>query len=1053
MKNVETKRLSRRLFFTCFLCTVMPLFLSAASLQAQQIKVTGTITDTTGEPVIGANVLVANSQTGTITDFNGSYSIEAPINGELVFSYIGMLTQTEKINGRTVINVVLKEDAITLDAVVVTALGIKREEKALGYAVQGVDSEHLQTVKGLNVGTSLSGKVAGAKILNSSEFAQEPDITLRGEKPILVIDGVPYKNMKLSDISADDIEDISILKGATASALYGERGGGGAIMVTTKNGSGGKGLSVSVNSSTMFTAGHLAIPKKQSVFGRGTTGVYNPTADRVWGQEMNGQMIEQWDPITKTVKSMPYLPVGKDNFKNFIEQGFVTNNNISIAQSGTNSNLRASANWIQNKGEYPNNRINKYSFSLGGDITLDKFTLSSSMGYTKHDAPNAGFNGYKNYDPMYSLLIWSGADFDVRQYRDYWLIEDEFQNNPYNAYNNSGVLETFGSLDNPYFQQYERTRSMNRDVFNGMLNLGYDFLPWLKATVRIGLDYYTEGQEVKISKGNLAGSGEDYGWSPRLKGHYANREASGWSLNNDFMLTGSHSFDKFTVEGLAGGSIYYMQDKMLQGSTVDGLSIPGYFSLKASNGSPAVSSTLYKRQVNSLYGRLGVSWDNWIYAEGTLRNDWNSTLSKDNRSYLYPSVSGSLILSELLPEINWLSIWKLRGSWTISKEAAGIYDNNTAYSVATNVWGTMPSASLPGAIKNSDVKPQTRGTFEIGTMANFFTNRLSFDFTYYSRRLYNRIVTQPISQASGYTSKYFNTNEEITTRGIELTLRGTPIKTKDIQLDLSTNWTKFGRYYTKLDEEFSADKPWVKKGERVDHYVLREFQKNPDGEIIHNNGIPVYSGYDTVYGYTDPDWIWGVGINFRYKNFRVDLSFDGRIGGMTPSITEAYLWLAGTHPNSVVPERYRDSQEAVAGNSSYQGVYVGKGIKVVSGEATYDTYGNILTDNRVYAPNDVPVTYKRYVDGTHKNFIWGGAPSSLDVFSTTFFKLREVALTYDLPSSISQKFYCKNASVSLVGQNVLMWARDFKYSDPDGGVENLSDPSPRYVGFNVKLNF
>jgi len=1029
------------------------LFMLPSAMYAQQISITGSVKDSGGESLIGVSVKAGGSQIGTITDLDGRYSIQAPSDGELVFSYIGMDTHTEKIAGRTVIDVTLNNNAIMLDNVVVTALGIKREEKALGYAVQKLGGDAIQTVKGLNVGTSLSGKVAGLRVLNSSEFASTPDISIRGENPILVVDGVPYNNLKLSDISADDIENISVLKGATASALYGERGGGGAIMVTTKKGSGKSGMSISLNSSTMFTAGHLAIPETQSTFGRGTSGKFSQTADRVWGQVMDGSMIEQWNPVSKTMEEMPYLPIGKNNFKNFLQQGFVTNNYLSVAQEGELGNLRASANWTQNKGEYPNSRINKYSFSLGGYMKYEKFSLSSSMTYTKHDSPNAGFNGYKNYDPMYSLLVWSGADYDVRQYKDYWVIRDEFQNNPYNSYDANGVLKANGSLDNPYFQQHERTRSLNRDVFNGMFNAGYEIAPWIKANLRVGMDYYTDGQDVKISMGNLTSSGEDYGWSPAKLGHFAKRESSGYSINSEFMLSGDRTFDQVTVEYLAGGSISYSKDKTLQGNTVGGLSIPGFFSLKGSKDTPTSSSTLFTKQTNSLYARLGGSWRNMLYVEGTLRNDWSSTLPEDNRSYLYPSVAGSFIISELMPEVNWLSLWKVRGSWTVSKTTPTIYQNNMAYSIATNVWGSLPSASWPTTIRNTNISPAANETFEVGTMVNFLNNRLSLDFAYYNKRNYNRIIEAAVSQASGFNRNFINTDEEISTRGFEWTFRGTPIKTKDMQLDISTNWTRYARYYTKIDEEFSADKPWIEKGKRVDHYVLRDFQYSPQGQLIHNNGIPLYSGYDTVYGYTDPDWIWGLGFNFRYKRVSVNLAFDGRIGGMTPTITEAYMWIAGSHPNTVVPERFRDSEEEVAGNKDYKGIFVGNGVKVVSGEATYDTYGNILTDTRVFAPNDVSVKYKAYIDGTHKNFIWGGAASPLDSYSTTFFKLREISITYDIPSHIASKFWSKGGSISLVGQNVLLWAKDFKYSDPDGGTENLSDPSPRYIGFNLNLNF
>ncbi len=393
--------------------------------QIKQKKISGIVLDEAGDPIIGATVIEDKTNNATLTDVEGKFTITVKEDAKVVFSSIGFKSQAISVAGRSLFNITLLEDSKLLSEVVVTALGIKREEKALGYAVQKVAGEGLQTIKGVDMATSLTGKVSGLMVKNSTEFAEAPILQIRGESPLLVIDGVPYANMTLRDIPADDIENISILKGATASALYGYRGSSGAVMVTTKSKANKKGLSISINSSTMFTAGYLAIPEAQTTFGRGTTGVYNRTADRVWGQVMDGTEIEQWDPISKSLKVMPYLPVGKNNFKNFIRQGFITNNNINIIQQGELGSFRASASWMDTKGQYPNSKFDKYTYSIGGDMKIDKFTLSSSFSYNKHTSPNAGFSGYKNYDPMYSLLLFTGADYDVRDYKDYWLVKDE----------------------------------------------------------------------------------------------------------------------------------------------------------------------------------------------------------------------------------------------------------------------------------------------------------------------------------------------------------------------------------------------------------------------------------------------------------------------------------------------------------------------------------------------------------------------------------------------------------------------------------------------------
>jgi TonB-linked SusC/RagA family outer membrane protein len=1010
---------------------------------AQQIKITGKLTDNLGNPIPAASVLIEGTAVSVQTDLDGNYAINAEEGQTLVFSYLGFKTMKKIIGKEHKIDITLEEEAEMLNELVITALGIKREEKALGYAVQKIEGSSVQTVKGIDVATSLTGKISGLLVKNSTEFAEAPTVEIRGENALLVIDGVPYGNMTLRDIPADDIETLNVLKGATASALYGYRGASGAIVVTTKKGSTKKGLSVSLNSSTMFTAGYLAIPETQTTFGRqvdATTNIYKGTGS--WGVPMEGQEVIQWDPISKSNKAMPYLPIGKDNFKNFLEQGYILNNNVSITQQGEFGNLRSSATWVNNKGQYPNSQFDKYTYTLGGDIKLDKFTLSSSVSINKQTSPNIGFNGYKGYDPMYSILVWSSPDFDLRDYKDYWLVKNESQNNSYTGTNN-----------NPYFDRYERLHGIDRQVFNGYVSGTYALTPWMNAVLRTGFDTYNNKQFIRISKGSLQGAGDSKVvlngseiWGESLKGSYNEGMGSGYSTNTDFILTANKKIKDFDIDGLLGGTIYFTKDEGIEARTQGGLSIPGFYSLKSSVNNAIVNSTLSKRQVNSLYGRLAASWKSMLFIEGTLRNDWSSTLPKATRSYLYPSVSGSFLVSEVLPKYDWLSLWKLRGSWASSKTPAGVYDINTIYNITTGAWGGLNSASFPDTVRNNEVRPESSNTWEVGTAVSLLKKRASLDFTYYSKRMYDFLKATNVSNASGFNSNYINTNEEITRRGIELTLNVTAVKTKDWQWDMTANWSKYARYYTKLDDQFSINKPWVKVGNRYDAFVINEFLKDGNGNMIYEKGLPVYSPYESVHGYADPDWIWGLTSSLRYKDFTLNISLDGRIGGLAQTTTEMYMWQSGNHPDSVNDIRYKD---ITTGTSNY----IGNGVKVVSGNVTYNSFGDIITDSRQYAPNDEAVTYENYVKRIHKGTAWGGSPSSYDAYSTTFLKLRELSLTYNVPQKASLFIGAKAATVSAIGQNLFLWAKDFKYSDPDGGVDNFSDPSQRFIGCNIKLEF
>lgn len=1013
--------------------------------QVMQKRIRGTVTDTNGEFIIGASVLIKGTRIGTITDVNGQFSIEVGDKSVLVVSYIGYKTKEVAVAGLNSVQVVLAEDVETLSEVVVTALGIRREEKALGYAVQAVQGDGLQTVKGVDMATSLTGKVAGLLVKNSTEFTQSPDIQIRGENPLIVIDGVPYGNMSLTDIPSDDIENISVLKGATASALYGYRGAGGAIMVTSKKGKKDKGVEISFNSGSMFAAGFLAIPELQSTFGRvvnTATNTYSTGGDGSWGIPMDGRDVKQWDPVSKSWQVMPYLPRGKDNFRNFLEPGYVLNNNLNIVQQGEYGNLRASVTWINNKGQYPNSQYNKYTYSIGGDIKLNNFLLSTGFSYNKQSSPHKGFSGYTAYDPMYSMLVWSAADYDVRDYKDYWLVPNESQNNSYTD-----------SSNNPYFDRYERTHSINKDIMNGTLSATYTFTDWLKLALRSGFDTYSDRQDIRVSKGSLISAGSatlipngTQVWGESANGSYNTGISRGYSFNNDLILSGNKAFDKFSIDGLIGGTLFYKQDEGMEARTQDGLSIPGYYSLNASVSPAKVASVVYRRQVNSLYGRLALSWNNLVYAEGTLRNDWSSTLSEQTRSYLYPSLSGSFVVSELLPKTNWLSLWKLRGSWTTSKTPADVYAINSVYTITNSAWGSLSSAAYPGSVRGTIVLPASSETYEAGTAVNLWANRASVDVSFYSKRMYDGLTWGGVSPASGFTSNYVNTNEEITRRGVEISATAVPVKTNDWQWDVTLNWSRYARYFTQLDSVYSEDRPWVKVGERYDAYVVYDYLRDPSGNIIHNAGKPLYSDYASKYGYSDPDWLWGFSTSLKYKNFQFAMSMDGRVGGLTQTITEMYMWRAGSHPGSVTPERMLD---ATAGGNNY----IGEGVKVVSGAATYDTYGNITSDNRVFAPNDVPTTYESYINNLHKGTAWGGAASPVDVYSTTFLKIREMSLTYTFPKSLCEKLYTRAISLSAVGQNLLLWSKQFRYSDPDGGVDNFSDPSIRYIGFNLKVNF
>ncbi|MFH4966198.1 SusC/RagA family TonB-linked outer membrane protein [Gaetbulibacter sp. M235] len=1034
------------------------LFFCVFVTTAQTFEIKGNVTDESGIPLPGVSVVVKNTTKGTSTDFDGKFILSNIQKGEtLVLSFIGYTTNEITINNSDYLNISLAEETQALNEVVVTALGIKREERALGYAVQKVSGENLQKISVVNVATSLTGKVSGLLVKNSSDFGVAPSLTIRGEEPLLVIDGVPYNNKSLGDISSEDIESLSVLKGATASALYGFRGANGAILVTTKNGSTNEGLGISTSfaTNTMFTAGFLAIPERQGIYGRGTGGTYNINSDSSWGPVMDGTIRTQWDPFLKDYRDYEYLPVGKNNFANFLEQGYITNNNINVGYKGDVLALRSSINWIENKGQYPNSSLDKYTYTFGGDVNLDKFKMSSNFSYANQHTPNLGSNSYTAYDAMYSLLIWSAADFNVLDYKDnYWLVPDQVQNFTYK-----------GGSNNPYFDRYERTNETSRDIFNVDLSLSYQLTDWLKASVRAGYDSYTDKGELRIavgsyqSSGNTGIPGNPYTWIGGGKtGAYGIGLSSGHSINADLLLTGDRTIiDKVKIDYLVGGSIYNKEDSNFLANTNNGLTVPGFFSLAASKDPASVKTSVIGQQVNSIFGRLAFSYDNFLFLEATGRNDWASSLQIKNKNnkvdYFYPSLAVSFVVSELLPEStkSWLDLLKFRNSWTVSKKPASPYTVNSSFSTSNAIWGPSFNAGYsPTALYDAEnILPEKSTTIEYGLQAMLFKNRIGFDVSYYQKETVDFVKYAPVSQASGYNSTLINIGEGIERRGWEISLNATPFKTKDWQWTLGANWSTYARYWTKIDDVYTTKNPWNKVGERIDNFLIRDYQVDPEGNhIIGSNGREVFNGFDTRYGYTDPDYIWGINSNLKYKNFELFISLDGVKGGLTNTRTESYMWQAGGHPDSVTPERALDV--ATPGSKNW----LSQGVQVVSGTVTYsDAFGTVLSDTRVYGPNTTYTTYQDYVKNVHNSSAWGGTGRPLDTYEKTFFKLREISLTYNIPSKFLQGWGAKEASISFVGQNVFLWAKDFKYSDPDGGSEDFADPAVRYLGGNIKLTF
>lgn len=1018
------KEHSRRTFRTMLAVIMLLCTVQWTSAQKTMINVEGIVNDAFG-PVIGASVVEkGNTTNGTITDMNGNFKLNVNDKAVLVISFVGYKTQEVVATDQSALKVTMAEDTELLSEVVVTALGIKREEKALGYSVQKISGENLSVVKGVNVATSLTGKISGLQINNSSEISEAPELKLRGESPLIVIDGVAYGNLTMSDVSADDIESIDVLKGATASALYGVRGRAGAVMITTKKaGKEGK-LTVNVSNNTMFSAGYLNMPETQHSYSTGNYGKLEYQSEFVWGDYMDGHEVVQYDPISKGLKKMPLVSKGKDNFKNFLRPSLVTNTNVNISQSGKLGGFRISATHAHQNAQYPNSKLDKFILSGSGNIKLDKFSLDMSFSYKKELSPNMPKTNYGGGNILYNMIVWGGTEYDIRDFKDYWKVENQEQNW---AFKNS--------YDNPYFIMNERITEGDNNLMNTSLTMSYDITDQLSVMLRSGFDTFTNTEEKRQSMGD---SGEK-------RGYYAYNQYTGSSFNNDLIVRGDYNFKDFGLNFIAGLSSYWYKQNDLTANTRGGLSIPGFYSLNASLESVETVKATREKALYGVYGKIGASWKNGVYIDVTGRNDWSSSLPSSSRSYFYPSVSASILPTAFYnPISDVLDFWKIRASWTVAKKDLDVYEINRVFNIDTNVWDGMSTATYPSEIRDANIKPETESSFEIGTNFRFFGNRLEFDYTYFTRLRYDRLVQANISQSSSFEKIITNTSEELIQKGMEFTVSGKPIVSKDFTWESSFNVAFWHWYYHKMDPIHSSKDPRIQKGERYDKLFIYDWEYDHEGNIVHQAGLPIKNKYQTVMGNSDPKCILGWSNTFRYKDFDLSISIDGRIGGLIYSWTEQAMWNAGSHPDSDNQWRY---DEVVLGKHNY----VGSGSKVVSGSASWDPYGNVISDNRVFAPNDVQVSYQNYTQVYNEN-PWDHNARQ-NILDGSFIKLREVALNYTLPQQFSKKLLCNKMRVGIVGQNLLMWTKEFKFSDPDRGYENLNSPTARYIGFNINMSF
>ena len=1039
----------------------------------QSRSVKGTVTSLEEKAGIpGVTIRVKGSTKGSMTDANGQYSIAVSGNEVLQFSMIGYAAKEVAVGNVSELNVVLAQDQKQLQEVVVTALGIKKDVRKIGVAIQTVDGASTIKAREPNAINALSGRVAGLTIGSQPELLRKPNISLRGSSTVLyVVDGVPI-NSDTWNISADDIETYSVLKGASASALYGFRGKNGAILITTKRGSSDKrGFSVEVNSSTQMQSGFYAIPEVQDEYGPGDHGSYafgdgkggglnDGDYDGGWGPRFNGQLIPQYDspvdPITGVRSGTPWVARGKDNLKRFLETGILSTNNVSVSATGEKYNLRFSTSHIYQKGIVPNTQLNMTNFNITADYKFsNKLKFESNLQYNRQYTPNIPDVNYGPNSIIYNIVYWAGADWNIDDMKNYWQKGKE------------GVQQIYAEYqryNNPYFMSYEWLRSHYKTDIVGQASLRYTFNENLNLLARTQV---TTWDMVRTEK--FPYSAGTYGRDER-RGDYREDRRSLFENNTELLLT----FDKDLLPGFntkinAGASQRVFQYKSIFAST-NYLNVPGLYNFSNSSNPVQVANFGSDMNVLSAYYSADFSYKKYLTVFATGRVDKLSTLPAGNNSFFYPSFGAVTVVSDYvnLPEA--ISFLKFRGSFANVKDGltsstidnrAGTYSgenynspydgpsyqNNTVYTTGF-YYNNQTGATYGNELSNPNLNPSETSQTEFGMDLRLFKNRIAIDAAYFISNDGPSIFSLPISSTSGYTSALVN-GIKTQKKGYEISVTGSPIQTADFSWDVLANYSTYEQTLTDIYPGINSLNTFLKVGDRTDKLYGSAFVRTPDGKMINTSGgIPVtVSGTQAQYlGNINPDFVFGLNNKFTYKNVSLSVLFDGRVGGVIIDYTQQQAYRGGRHIGTTqgifAEARPQDALGVKA--------FVGQGVVVSNGVAIkYDANGKVTNYSELqFAPNTVKTYVQDYV-GRYYNTNEG------NLISRSFGMLKEVVLGVKLPTKWFGKAV-SGANVSFVGRNLLYFAekKDVDLSQYiTDGASGSQTPSVRSYGVNLNFTF
>ncbi len=1111
VKRDMRKNLKLFLFFTL----LINIFFIHQSF-AQELTVSGIITDKNdGTPMIGVTVKINNTTNGTISDANGKYSIKiSNPNDTLVFSFISYNTLIIPVNGQSQLNAVMSSSVTQLSGMVVTALGIEREKKSLGYSVTEVKGDMLQTAKDVSMINQLSGKVAGLDVASANGgAASSSKIVLRGNKSftnnnqaLIVVDGVPIDNSTvsnagdkwggrdygsgISDINPDDIESISVLKGASASALYGSRAANGVILITTKKGKASKKIQISFNSNTSFDTPYI-LWDIQNTYGAGRNGKFegpwiinsngipvfdatNASSYGSWGPKMEGQEIIDWDGKQKSFSSQP------DNYKDYFQTGMTLNNSVSLSGGKKNSTCRLTLADLKNTDIVPNVSVKRTNISLNAGTKIHKRVTLNVFGSYVRQA----------YDNRLGL-----SDAHNNANRNYIMMPRNVSNESLenNLMNTDGKEQTWymnwAWMTNPFWNEEYELNNDTKNRFFGNTSLTIDLDTNLSLIIRTAPDHSLQKFWSRDAYNGLISS----------LGSYSEKEIQCDEYNTDFLLSYKKEWEIFSFTANAGGNAMYDKSKQNTAETKGGLNEPYIYTIENSLNTPKYRSLLYEKAINSLYFSGQLAYHNFLFLDVTARNDWSSTLPKGNNSYFYPSFSSGFVFSDLMnlskKAEKIFSYGKIRASWAAVGNDTDPYRLNKTYYVdSTDTYGTI--ANVTTVIPPENLKPEKLVSKEIGTDMRFFFDRIGLDFSYYKTNSFNQIVQIDVSPASGSNYALINAGN-IENKGIELQLNGKPVDENNFSWNFILNYTKNKSEVIELAEGVDnlqlmehwglsiEARPGHPYGDIVGYAIKRDANGN---KLINENGMYLRSDTTQVLGNINPKFKLSMTNSFTWKNFTLSFLIDARIGGEMFAGTDMYGYgYAGNFSETLegrdawyASEEAREAAGISVDDWKATGGYMADGVYqtgtillngennpesisehpgyYTSGGYVYDQSHNVVGTDLSGISNQTFVNPEKYWSQFSD---WTNEIHEPFVYDASYVKLRELTFTYKLPDKWFNKIQMKNFYVSVYGRNLwLMYSKvpnvdpeTFHDSSSGQGYELYSYPVRRSIGFNLKFDF